>query len=316
MLPGHTRARLAMLAAAGLAAGTFVLSAAGQPQRQGGPPAAAAAPTRADILRGEYGRYRANNDLLSYHLDVRVDPDKKVISGQEHDPLPDARGRHAHPARSLRQSGRGQDPARRRRRSSTRGSSNAVFVDFPDTLVKGRDYAIDFYYSGTPTQTGRFGGFTFGKDPAGRPGSTRPARARAPPSGGRTRISGATRSRAMDISVEVPNGLVDVSNGRFVEQDRPRRRLHALGLARPLPDQHLRRLAEHRHYEHFSDALGRPDARLLRAARGPRQGEGAVRAGQRHDRGVRALLRRVPVREGRLQAGRGAVHGHGTPDAP
>ena len=34
-------------------------------------------PTRADILRGEYGRYRANNDLLFYHLDVRVDPDKK-----------------------------------------------------------------------------------------------------------------------------------------------------------------------------------------------------------------------------------------------
>jgi len=41
--------------------------------------AAAAAPTRADILRGEYGPYRANNDLLFYHLDVRVDPDKKFI---------------------------------------------------------------------------------------------------------------------------------------------------------------------------------------------------------------------------------------------
>ena len=31
-------------------------------------------PTRADLLRGQYGRYRANNDLLFYHLDVRVDP--------------------------------------------------------------------------------------------------------------------------------------------------------------------------------------------------------------------------------------------------
>src|SRR5829696_8267206 len=38
-------------------------------------------PTRADILRGEYGRYRANNDLLFYHLNVRVDPEKKTISG-------------------------------------------------------------------------------------------------------------------------------------------------------------------------------------------------------------------------------------------
>src|ERR1043166_4865363 len=38
-------------------------------------------PTRANILRGEYGRYRSNNDLLYYHLDVRVDPDQKFLKG-------------------------------------------------------------------------------------------------------------------------------------------------------------------------------------------------------------------------------------------
>ena len=32
-------------------------------------------PTRTDILRGAYGPFRANNDLLYYHLDIRVDPD-------------------------------------------------------------------------------------------------------------------------------------------------------------------------------------------------------------------------------------------------
>src|SRR5262245_20517479 len=47
---------------------------AAQPQ---GPP-----PTRSEILRGEYGRLRANNDLLFYHLDVRVDPEKKFLSGK------------------------------------------------------------------------------------------------------------------------------------------------------------------------------------------------------------------------------------------
>src|SRR5262245_61610327 len=40
------------------------------------------APTRAEVLRGEYGPYRANNDLLYYHLDIRVDPGKKFISGK------------------------------------------------------------------------------------------------------------------------------------------------------------------------------------------------------------------------------------------
>ena len=38
-------------------------------------------PTPQDLLRGSYGPYRANNDLLYYHLDLRVDPDKKFISG-------------------------------------------------------------------------------------------------------------------------------------------------------------------------------------------------------------------------------------------
>src|SRR5947209_3601998 len=40
------------------------------------------AATEADRLRGCYGPYRANNDLLSYRLDVCVDPEKKFISGR------------------------------------------------------------------------------------------------------------------------------------------------------------------------------------------------------------------------------------------
>src|ERR1700748_2207860 len=39
-------------------------------------------PSHADILRGAYGQYRANNDLLFYHLDIRVDPEKKLVSGK------------------------------------------------------------------------------------------------------------------------------------------------------------------------------------------------------------------------------------------
>ena len=39
-------------------------------------------PTRAEMLRGAYGPYRANNDLLYYHLDIRVDPEQKFLSGK------------------------------------------------------------------------------------------------------------------------------------------------------------------------------------------------------------------------------------------
>src|ERR1700761_7126211 len=38
-------------------------------------------PTKDDLIRGTYGPYRANNDLLSYVLKLRVDPDAKTIKG-------------------------------------------------------------------------------------------------------------------------------------------------------------------------------------------------------------------------------------------
>ena len=151
-------------------------------------------PTRADILRGEYGRYRANNDLLFYHLDVRVDPAKKSIAGK-----------NSIRFRMLKDDTRiqldlyanlavdrillGAVPLTYER------EINTVFVDFPETLKAGREYTIEFHYSGMPREQGRFGGMAFRKDPLGQgPGSTPPARVRAQASGGRTRISGATRS--------------------------------------------------------------------------------------------------------------------------
>src|SRR3569623_1205261 len=44
--------------------------------------AGAAIPTRFDMLRGAYGPFRANNDVLYYHLDIRVDPDQRTIRGK------------------------------------------------------------------------------------------------------------------------------------------------------------------------------------------------------------------------------------------
>ena len=38
-------------------------------------------PSKDDLLRGAYGPYRANNDLLFYALKLRVDPDAKTIKG-------------------------------------------------------------------------------------------------------------------------------------------------------------------------------------------------------------------------------------------
>jgi hypothetical protein len=46
------------------------------------PTGASRALREADRLRGAYGPYRANNDLLYYHLDVRVEPAKRILNGK------------------------------------------------------------------------------------------------------------------------------------------------------------------------------------------------------------------------------------------
>ena len=185
---------------------------------QAAPPSAAPQlrpPTRADVLRGEYGRYRANNDLLFYHLDVRVDPSAKRISG-----------RNAIRFRMLAADSRiqidlyenmtierimlGSTPLKYER------ELNAVFVDFPEPLEAGREYTIDFHFAGTPKETGRFGGFTFGADPAGGPWIYTANEGQGSSLWWPGKDQWRDEPESMDISVSVPTGLINVSNGRLL----------------------------------------------------------------------------------------------------
>ncbi|MFZ0861144.1 MAG: M1 family peptidase, partial [Candidatus Sulfotelmatobacter sp.] len=187
------------------------------PQQSATPPRSSnhGEPTRADILRGAYGPYRANNDLLFYHLDIRVDPEKKFISGKNtirFKMLKDDRRIQLDltDALSVDKILLGATPLQYER------DSGAVFVNFPETLRAGRVYAIDFYYSGSPVQTGRFGGFTFGKDPAGHPWIYTACEGIGASIWWPNKDQWRDEVKNMQISVSIPNGLVDVSNGRFM----------------------------------------------------------------------------------------------------
>ena len=171
-------------------------------------------PTRADILRGEYGRYRANNDLLSYDLDVRIDPDKRSIAGK-----------NTIRFKMLRDDTRIQldlyanlnvdrilldnVPLRYER------EINAVFVDFPSPLRAGRTYSIEFHYSGTPLERGRFGGLAFRKDPSGKPWINTACEGEGAAIWWPNKDQWRDEVEEMEMSVAIPNDLVDVSNGKF-----------------------------------------------------------------------------------------------------
>jgi aminopeptidase N len=196
----------------------LLMAAGAAPMAAAQPPAPRAfdrPPTRADILRGEYGRYRANNDLLHYTLDVRVDPEKRFLSG-----------RNRIRFRMLTDDTRiqvdlyanlnvdrillGSTPL-----TVTR-EINAVFIDFPETLRAGREYAIDFHYSGTPVETGRFGGFTFSKDPQGRHWINTSCEGQGASIWWPNKDQWRDEPEGMDLRVAIPSDLVDVSNGRLL----------------------------------------------------------------------------------------------------
>ena len=171
--------------------------------------------TRADILRGGYGPYRANNDLLSYNLNVRVDPGKKFISGK-----------NTIRFKMLKDDSRIQLDlyANLNIDKILFGSTemkyerefNAVFVDFPQMLRKNSVYSIDFYYSGTPKETGRFGGIAFRKDPSGRSWINTACQGIGASIWWPNKDQQRDEVENMRLSVAIPSTLVDVSNGRFL----------------------------------------------------------------------------------------------------
>jgi len=177
-------------------------------------------PTRAEILRGEYGPYRANNDLIYYELTVRVDPEQKFLKGHtlvRFKMLKDDNRIQLdlHQALNvdkivLLKAKIASAPLKFER------EDGAVFVDFPETLKSGRTYDIDFYYSGHPLETGRFGGIAFRKDPSGRPWINTACEGEGASIWWPNKDQWRDEVESMRISVEIPKDLVDVSNGRFV----------------------------------------------------------------------------------------------------
>jgi aminopeptidase N len=170
--------------------------------------------TRADTLRGRYGAYRANNDVLTYDLDVVVDVERKFI-----------RGRNLIRFRMLEDASRIQLDLfdnmavdlillGDREVSYTR-DGNAVFVDFGQVLRRGETYALDFHYSGNPVTRGRFGGVNFQQDSLGNPWIYTANQGIGASLWWPNKDQQPDEVDSMTIRITVPRGLTAVSNGRF-----------------------------------------------------------------------------------------------------
>jgi len=153
------------------------------------PPVAGLLPSKDDLLRGGYGPYRANNDLLFYRLTLRVDPVAKTISGTNvvrFRMLKDGRKIQLELTPQLTLDGiTFEGKALKYERAAE--DSRTLYVDFPRELKTGQVKEVTVAYHGQPvTQVAS----RLTRIRRASPGSQLRARARVPASGGRIKTSG------------------------------------------------------------------------------------------------------------------------------
>ncbi len=179
-------------------------------------------PSAAEVLRGAYGPFRANNDLLYYHLTLRVDPVAKSIAGTNlvrFRMLEDGTRIQLDltPTLSLDRVVLLTGP-KRENLNFTR-IEGAFFVDFPAMLRRGQTYQIEVAYHGNPIAKGRFGGMSFEQDLAGRPWIFTACEDDGSSIWWPSKDQWQDEPQdGMDLSIAVPDALTDVSNGRFVSR--------------------------------------------------------------------------------------------------
>ncbi|MBE7177429.1 MAG: M1 family metallopeptidase [Mucilaginibacter polytrichastri] len=100
---------------------------------------------------------------------------------------------------------------------------NAVFVTFPEQQKKGSENGFTVYYSGKPNVAKNApwdGGFDFAKDENGKPWIATAVQGHGASSWWPCKDHQSDEPDSMRIRVTVPEGLMDVSNGRLISTEK------------------------------------------------------------------------------------------------
>lgn len=173
--------------------------------------------SEADSLRGSLRPERAY-DVLKYHLQVKLVPEDRFISGfnrivfETEQQLPVMQVDLFENMRvdSIVHEGKHLEYTRRH---------NAVFIDFPEALKKSVVDSITFHYSGHPHVARNApwdGGFVFEKDEDGNHWIAVAVQGTGASLWYPNKDHQSDEPEEVLIEAAVPNGLMNVSNGRFV----------------------------------------------------------------------------------------------------
>jgi aminopeptidase N len=177
-----------------------------------------APPTRGEILKGALTPERTCYHVSSYHLDVRIDPATKLLSGSNKiafKTVNDFTTMQVDLWSNLPISKIVFDDQTNAKFSR---ELNAVFVELPETVRKDSTHSITVSYSGVPIVARRppwDGGISWDHDDEGNPWIV----VTCPETGASVwwpnKDHASAKPDTMTISITVPPGLDEISNGRL-----------------------------------------------------------------------------------------------------
>jgi len=174
--------------------------------------------TRRDSLQGGLRPERTSFDVLRYDLNITLDIENKHIKGYNDITFKVVQNTSKIQLDLFENMKVDRITLNGKELKYTR-DNDAVFITFKKPLKKGSEEKLTFYYSGNPKVARNApwdGGFVFSKDPQGKPWV-----------GVAVQGTGASLwfpvkdhqsdepDRGASIKVTIPNGLMNVSNGRF-----------------------------------------------------------------------------------------------------
>jgi len=173
--------------------------------------------TRADSLRGYLSPLRTCYDITYYHLDVRLDVARKAISGSNEFHFKATRD-FTRLQFDLFANLKVEKVEYQGKTVPFTREANAVFVTFPEPIRQGSQTHFTVLYGGQPTEAKNApwdGGVVFTQDAKGKPWVATACQGVGASIWWPNKDQQADEVDSMLISVTVPKGLKDVSNGRL-----------------------------------------------------------------------------------------------------
>jgi len=178
--------------------------------------------THQDSLRGSITKERIWWDLNRYHLDIVVDPEERTISGSNTisytvlNPYSEMQIDLQSPLKLVSAEQDGFD-------LQIRKDGNAHFIKLNKSQIKGAKNEIKVYYEGKPRKAVRApwdGGISWEKDDNGNHFIASSCQGLGASVWWPNKDHMYDEAESMLISVNVPNGLMNVSNGRLIDVDK------------------------------------------------------------------------------------------------